>query len=230
MLQTANSVAPTEQSATFTQPAATPTSPAGPPAVSGLDGYSQTLLSNGISEQTAELPHSQSWGRGTAAAYKSAWKQRSSWCGQRKIDPFCSSLATIADYLTELLNKGESYRIISNHVSAISAFHTPICDIRVGQQELICKVVGACFNREFKIRRLRTTATDKHDTAHDQNHVTAHFSRVALRLRWVVELFRVVGTTENILLVFCRLGNSRISSFRKKVALSEREAKYVSCV
>ena len=38
-------------------------------------------------------------------------------------------------------------------------------------------------DREFKIRRLRTTATDKHATAHDQNHVTIHFSRVALRLR-----------------------------------------------
>ena len=75
---------------------------------------------------------------------------------------------------------------------------------------------------------------DKHATAHDQNHVTVHFSRVVQRLRWVVELFRVVATTENILLAFCRLGNSRISSFRKKVfnspALSEREAKYVSFV
>ena len=106
----------------------------------------QTLLTNEISEQTAERPHSQSWGRGTAAAYNSAWRQRSSWCGQRKIDPFCSSLATIADYLTELLNKGKSYRIINNHGSAISAFYTTICGIRVGQQELICKVVGACFN------------------------------------------------------------------------------------
>ena len=38
-------------------------------------------------------------------------------------------------------------------------------------------------NREFKIRRLRTTATDKYATAHDQNHVTVHFSRVALWLR-----------------------------------------------
>ena len=89
-------------------------------------------------------------------------------------------------------------------------------------------------NREFKIRRLRTTATDKYATAHDHNHVTVHFSRVVLRLRWVVELFRAVGTTENILLVFCHLGNSRISSFRKKVfnlpPLSEREAKYGSCV
>ena len=37
--------------------------------------------------------------------------------------------------------------------------------------------------REFKIRRLRTTATVKHATAHDQNHVTVHFSHIALRLR-----------------------------------------------
>ena len=94
-----------------------------------------------------------------------------------------------------------------------------------------------CFlflSREFKIRRLRAMTTVKHATAHDQNHVTAHSLRVVLRLLWVVELFRVVRTTENILLVFCRLGNSRISSFCKNVfnspALSHREAKYVSCV
>ena len=93
---------------------------------------------------------------------------------------------------------------------------------------------GKSGSREFKIRRLRTTTTIKHATAHDQNHLTVHFSRVVPQLRWVVELFRVVATTEIILLAFCRLGNSRISSFRKKVfnspALSEREAKYVSCV
>ena len=38
-------------------------------------------------------------------------------------------------------------------------------------------------NREFKIRGLRTTTTFKHATAHDQNHVTVHFSHVVLRLR-----------------------------------------------
>ena len=31
-------------------------------------------------------------------------------------------------------------------------------------------------NRDFKIRRLRTTTTVKHAIAHDQNHVTVHFS------------------------------------------------------
>ena len=50
--------------------------------------------------------------------------------------------------------------------------------------------------REFKILRLRTTTTVKHATAHDHNHVTVHFSRVVLRLRWVVELFHVVGTKD----------------------------------
>ena len=38
-------------------------------------------------------------------------------------------------------------------------------------------------NRDFKIRRLRTTTTVKHATAHDQNHMTVHFSHVVLRLR-----------------------------------------------
>ena len=42
---------------------------------------------------------------------------------------------------------------------------------------------GATVIREFKIRRLRITTTDKHATAHDQNHVTVHFSPVVLRLR-----------------------------------------------
>ena len=46
-----------------------------------------------------------------------------------------------------------------------------------------CGFAGSGSNREFKILRLRTTATDKHATAHDQNHVTVHFSRVVLRLR-----------------------------------------------
>ena len=70
--------------------------------------------------------------------------------------------------------------------------------------------------REFKIEWLRTMTTVKHATAHDQNHVTVHSFRLVVRLRWVVELFRVGATTENILPPFCRLGDSRIWSFRKK--------------
>ena len=43
--------------------------------------------------------------------------------------------------------------------------------------------VAVVENREFKIRRLRTTTTVKRATAHDQNQVTVYFSHVVLRLR-----------------------------------------------
>ena len=109
----------------------------------------------------------------------------------------------------------ESYTGDTKVYLSISSKDIDSCRTKV-TEDLRLIAVWCCTNREFKILRLRTTATDKLATAHDQNHVTVHFSRVVLRLRWVVELFRVVGTTENILLVFCRLGNSRISSFRKK--------------
>ena len=55
-----------------------------------------------VSEDTANLHRSHSWRKGTAGVYNSAWKQWSSWCGQRKADPFCSTVTSGADYLTEL--------------------------------------------------------------------------------------------------------------------------------
>ena len=55
-------------------------------------------------------------------------------------------MASIADYLTEMFNKGRCYRTINNHRSAISAFHKPIEGCKAGQHELVCKVLNACFN------------------------------------------------------------------------------------
>ena len=122
---------PTEGSFTVSQPTATPSDSARPPAISGLDGYRQNLLTGGVSEDTANLLRSHSWQKGTAGAYNSAWKQCSSWCGQRKVDPFCSTMASIAHYLTELFKKGRSYHTVNVHRSAISAFHRPIDGVKV---------------------------------------------------------------------------------------------------
>ena len=141
-----HSTPPTEGSFTLSQPTATPSDSAGPPAISGLDGYRQNLLTGGVSEDTANLLRSHSWRKGTAGAYNSAWKQWSSWCGQRKVDPFCSTVASIADYLTELFKKGRSYHTVNIHRSAISAFHRPIDGVQVGQHDLVCRVLNACFN------------------------------------------------------------------------------------
>jgi hypothetical protein len=124
----------------------TPTSATREPHISGLDGFRESIFATGVSEQTAELLNSHAWRKGTNCAYKSAWSQWSSWCIQRKIDPFCSTVAAVADYLTELLNKGRCYRTINNHRSAISAFHKPIDACKVGQHELVSKVMNACSN------------------------------------------------------------------------------------
>ena len=91
----------------LSQPTATPSDSAGPPAISGLDGYRQNMLTGGVSEDTANFLRSHSWRKGTAGAYNSAWKQWSSWCGQQKVDPFCFTVASIADYLTEVFKRVE---------------------------------------------------------------------------------------------------------------------------
>ena len=144
--QTSDSTSPAQGSITLSQPSATPSGSGGPLEISGLDGYRQNLLTGGISEDTANLLRSHSWRKGNAEAYNSAWKQWSSWCGQREADPFCSTVASIADYLTELFKKGRGYHTVNIHRSAISAFHRPIDGVKVGQHDLVCRVLNARFN------------------------------------------------------------------------------------
>ena len=132
VLQTFDSTSPTEGSITLSQPSATPSGSEGPPEISGLDGYRQNLLTGGISEDTANLRRSHSWQKRTAGAYYSAWNQWSSWCGQREADPFCSTMASTADYLTEVFKKGRSYHTIYIHRSANSAFHRLIDGVKGG--------------------------------------------------------------------------------------------------
>ena len=144
VLQASHSTSSSEGPFTLFQPTATPSDSARPPAISGLDGYRQNELISGVSEDTANLLRSHSWRKGTAGAYNSAWKQWSSWCGQQKVDPFCSTVASIADYLTELFKKGRSYHTVNIHRSAISAFHKPIDGVKVGQHDLVCRVLNAC--------------------------------------------------------------------------------------
>lgn len=55
-------------------------------------------------------------------------------------------MASIADYLTALFKKGRSYHSVNAHRSAISAFHRPIDGVEVGQHDLVCRVLNACFN------------------------------------------------------------------------------------
>ena len=146
VLQATSSVAPTQGPTVVTHTTTTPPCSSGTSVTSGLDGFRQSILAQGVSEQTAELLSSLSWRTGTTSAYNRARSQWCSWCDQRKIDPFCSTVAAIADYLTEMYHKGRCYRTINNHRSAISAFHKPIEGCKAGQHELVCQVLNGCFN------------------------------------------------------------------------------------
>ncbi|CAB4037589.1 Hypothetical predicted protein, partial [Paramuricea clavata] len=45
-----------------------------------------------------------------------------------------------------MFEKGRCYRTINNHRSAISAYHKSVDGQKVGQHELVCQVLNACFN------------------------------------------------------------------------------------
>ena len=78
----------------------------GPPAnsskqhdTSGLDGFLEQALSKGVSSDAAKLFADYTWHKGTKSAYNSAWRQWSSWCCEREIDPFQAPVPDIYNLL-----------------------------------------------------------------------------------------------------------------------------------
>ena len=78
--------------------------------------------------------------------YESAWGKWAGWCAERKIDPFCSNINQILDFLSQLFQNGLQYRTINNYRSAISAFHDHIQGKPVGEHPRICSLVAGVFN------------------------------------------------------------------------------------
>ena len=72
-------------------------------------------------------------------AYSSTWKQESNWWDQRKMYPYFSIVASVADYFTGLGNIRAPLTTIDQ---SYWHFTHPL---RVEQHELICEVVIACF-------------------------------------------------------------------------------------
>ena len=116
------------------------------PKVSGMESLRLKAINRGLSEDAADLLSKHSWREGTTVAYNSAWGQWSGWCLPRKIDPFRASVETVINYLTERFKKGDKYRTLNNHRSAISAFHEGIDNIKMGQLEQIRRIMSAFFN------------------------------------------------------------------------------------
>ena len=115
-------------------------------ATSGLDNLRQNLLAEGISERASNLITNN---RRTSSIkhYESAWKKWCGWCSEREISPTRSNINYVLDFLAELFEKGLEYRTIGTHRSAISAFHDPIENIRVGNHPRVSALMSGIFNK-----------------------------------------------------------------------------------
>jgi hypothetical protein len=100
--------------------------------------------------------HAEVMEKSTESAYSSVWRQWSSWCDQQQTDPVSAPLNMVLDYLTELYEKGNEYRIRTAR-SAISMTHDPLDGWKVGQHPLTTLFLKRIFNSRPPAPRYTTT-------------------------------------------------------------------------
>ena len=90
--------------------------------ISSLDGFRQRLLATGISERASKLISS-TRRQGSLSNYNLSWSKWTSWCGERKTDPYRCAISEMLDYLSYFFDLVYEYRTVGCHRSAISAYH-----------------------------------------------------------------------------------------------------------
>ena len=113
--------------------------------ISCLDGFRQRLLAAGISERIFRLISS-TRRQGSLSNYNSSWSKWTSWCGERKIDPFRCAIGKVLGYLGYLFRSDYEHRTIGFHRSAISAYHEYVYTKPVGQHPHVCALLKGVFN------------------------------------------------------------------------------------
>ncbi|KAM4696339.1 LOW QUALITY PROTEIN: uncharacterized protein WCC33_015103 [Rhinophrynus dorsalis] len=120
----------------------------------GLVRIGSTFDSGGISESARSLL-AESWAPGTRTMYQSAWSSWSSWCLERDLDPISAPSIEVVNFLSHLFDLGKAYRTINTYRSAISAGHTTVDGIPVGQTVIVCRLMrGIRFSRPPQSRYL----------------------------------------------------------------------------
>jgi len=114
--------------------------------ISGVDTFRKQLSSEGISEEVTELITS-AWREGTLSRYESAWRKWGSWCDRRKIDPIRCSVNYILDFLSDSFTNGLQHSTIAGYRSAISAYHSPIDGLKVGNHPRVTALLEGVFNK-----------------------------------------------------------------------------------
>lgn len=132
----------------FTEPSkrTTSTSFEQNPSISGLDTFRKQLSEEGISEKAATLITA-SRRKGTLSHYESAWRKWSSWCYKRKVDPVRCSINYILDFLSDSFDQGLSHSTIAGYRSAISAFHSLVDGLKIGDHPRVSALLNGIFNK-----------------------------------------------------------------------------------
>ena len=110
-----------------------------------MASFRKEVSEQGFSEEVSKILQV-SWRQKTTCQYESVWKAWSSWCDQRQVDPFSTSLNVILEFLAELLHKGYKYRTIGVYRSTISNFHQPIDGIVIGKHPLMSKFMKGVYS------------------------------------------------------------------------------------
>jgi len=76
------------------------------------------------------------------------------WCSEWNSDPFCSSIAQVANFLACLYKDGYQY---SSYQSAISSVHEKVDGYTVGQYPLICRLIKGVFHARPPLPRYSLT-------------------------------------------------------------------------
>ena len=114
-------------------------------APSSMENIRKEWSDRGFSEKAISVMQ-QSRRPGTQNAYNSSWNKWHCWCVERGLDPFQSTLESIVNFLSELLDSGLEYSTINGYRSSISAFHKEIDGSKIGQHPIIKQFMAGAFN------------------------------------------------------------------------------------
>ena len=90
--------------------------------ISGVEGFRQSLLAEGISSNSSKLI-SHSRRKNSTTNYESARGQLTGWCNERQVNLFQAPVSYVIIFLSEKFDKGLQYRTLNCLRSAISAYH-----------------------------------------------------------------------------------------------------------
>ena len=86
------------------------------------------------------------WRKGTYLMYQSRWKQWSSWCQRREVDPISCEIQPFLDFITSLFQEGLQDCSINLICSTISTTHLLVDGVPVGQHPLVKQLFRGVFN------------------------------------------------------------------------------------